>query len=161
VLQARDVPFDALIVGQDDAEGAALRRRIDRRRVPVALPGPMGPEELLREYRRAGALCMPCRLLPTDRDGIPNVLVEAMAAGVPVVATAVSGIPELVSHEENGLLVPPDDPEALADALVRLHGDPELAARLVANGRRTVAERFDGERLARELAALFAEAVKR
>jgi glycosyltransferase involved in cell wall biosynthesis len=160
VLRERAVPFDALIVGQDDTEGAALRRRIDQHQVPVALPGPMGPEQLLGEYRRAGALCMPCRLLPTDRDGIPNVLVEAMAAGVPVVATAVSGIPELVSHEDNGLLVPPDDPEALADALVRLHGDPELAARLVANGRRTVAERFDGERLARELAALFAEAVK-
>ena len=71
---------------------------------------------------------MPCRLLPTDRDGIPNVLVEAMAAGAPVVATAVSGIPELVEHEVNGLLIPPDDPEALADALLRLHDDPELTA---------------------------------
>ncbi len=161
VLRDRGVAFDALIVGQDDKDGEALRRRIQELDVPVQLPGAVGPEALLHEYRRAGALCMPCRLLPTDRDGIPNVLVEAMAAGAPVVATAVSGIPELVEHEVNGLLIPPDDPEALADALLRLHDDPELAATLTRNGRETVAERFDGERLARELAALFTEAVER
>ena len=160
VLQERGVPFDALIVGQDDKDGEALRRRIAALGSPVRLPGPLGPEELLHEYRRANALCMPCRLLPSDRDGIPNVLVEAMAAGAPVVATNVSGIPELVEHDVNGLLIPPDDPEALADALLRLHSDPELTATLTRNGRETVAERFDGERLARELAALFAEAVE-
>ena len=69
-------------------------------------------------------LCLPCRCSTSDRDGIPNVLVEAMAAGTPVVATAVSGIPELVRDGENGLLVPPDDPAALADALLRLHARP-------------------------------------
>ncbi len=160
VLRDRGIAFDALIVGQDDKDGEALRQRIQALDVPVQLPGAVGPEALLDEYRRAGALCMPCRLLPTDRDGIPNVLVEAMAAGAPVVATAVSGIPELVEHEVNGLLIQPDDPEALADALLRLHEDPELTERLTRNGRETVAERFDGERLARELAALFAEAVE-
>ena len=159
VLQERGVPFDALIVGQDDKDGAALRRRIAERGSHVALPGPMGPEDLLGEYRRAGALCMPCRVLPSDRDGIPNVLVEAMAAGAPVVATAVSGIPELVEHEVNGLLIEPDDPQALADALLRLHDDPELTRRLTRNGRETVRERFDGDRLARALADLFREAL--
>jgi glycosyltransferase involved in cell wall biosynthesis len=119
----------------------------------------MGQPELLREYRRATALCMPCRVLDNDRDGIPNVLVEAMAAGTPVVATRVSGIPELVDHDLNGLLVPPDDPEALADMLLRLHGDPAYAARLAGAGRETVAQRFDGERLAGRLAGLFEEAV--
>jgi glycosyltransferase involved in cell wall biosynthesis len=161
VLRRRGVPFEALIVGQDDKHGAVVRERIaalglqDR----VALPGPMGQAELLAEYRRASALCMPCRVLENDRDGIPNVLVEAMAAGAPVVATGVSGIPELVQHEVNGLLVPPDDPEALADALLRLHDDPALAARVAAAGRATVHERFDGEHLARALAGLFEKAV--
>jgi glycosyltransferase involved in cell wall biosynthesis len=119
----------------------------------------MGPADLLAEYRRADALCAPCRLLDQDRDGIPNVLVEAMAAGAPVVATPVSGIPELVAHGVNGLLVPPEDPAALADALTRLHGDRALGERLAAAGRATVRERFDGERLAGELATLFREAL--
>ncbi len=159
VLEERGVAFDALIVGQDDKDGDALRRKIAELGSTVALPGPLGPAELLDEYRRAGVLCMPCRLLPSDRDGIPNVLVEAMAAGAPVVATAVSGIPELVEHEVNGLLVEPDDPRALADALLRLHDDPELTRRLVDNARETVAARFDGDRLARSLAELFREAL--
>jgi glycosyltransferase involved in cell wall biosynthesis len=159
VLQARGVPFDALIVGQDDKDGDNLRAKIAASGIEVALPGAVGPQELLGEYRRAGALCMPCRLLPSDRDGIPNVLVEAMAAGAPVVATNVSGIPELVEHEVNGLLIEPEDPEALADALIRLHDDAELTRRLTENGRATVRERFDGEVLADRLAALFREAL--
>ena len=160
-LRRRDVAFEAMIVGQDDKHGGVVRERIAALDLgdSVALPGPMGQAELLREYRRAGALCMPCRVLDDDRDGIPNVLVEAMAAGAPVVATGVSGIPELVSHEVNGLLVEPDDPAALAGALIRIHRDRELAQRLAAAGRRTVEERFDGDVLARRLADLFQEAL--
>jgi glycosyltransferase involved in cell wall biosynthesis len=87
------------------------------------------------------------------------VLVEAMAAGAPVIATSVSGIPELVEHEVNGLLIEPDDAAALADALIRLHDDPALTRRLTDNAKRTVAARFDGERLAHDLAGLFREAL--
>lgn len=161
VLRERGVPFDALIIGQDDKDGEHLRRLIAELDLPVELPGALSPKRLLEEYRRAGVLCMPCRLLPSDRDGIPNVLVEAMAAGAPVVATAVSGIPELIEHEVNGLLVAPEDPEALADALLRLHDDPELTRRLTQAARSTVNERFDGERLAQDLAELFRQAVAR
>jgi glycosyltransferase involved in cell wall biosynthesis len=161
-LRRRDVPFEALIVGQDDKHGDVVRERIAAQGLGdrIELPGAMGQEELLREYRRAGVLAMPCRVLDNDRDGIPNVLVEAMAAGAPVVATGVSGIPELVDHEVNGLLVEPDDPAALATALIRLHEDRELATRISNAGRRTVQERFDGDRLARRLADLFEEALR-
>jgi glycosyltransferase involved in cell wall biosynthesis len=78
-----------------------------------------------------------------------------------VIATNVSGIPELISDDVNGLLVAPNDPEALAAALIRLHGDPQLTARLTSAARQTVRERFDGARLAEDLARLFEEAITR
>jgi glycosyltransferase involved in cell wall biosynthesis len=160
LLDRRGIPFEALIVGQDDKHGDAIRARVKALGLEdkIRLPGAMGPPELLDQYRRASALCMPCRLLPDDRDGIPNVLVEAMAAGTPVVATAVSGIPELVTDGVNGLLVEPDQPAQLAAALIQLHEHPDLADRLSREARTTVDERFDGDRLARELAELFEEA---
>ena len=83
-----------------------------------------------------------------------------MAAGTPVIASAVSGIPELVEHEVNGLLVEPDDPEALADTLLRLHEDPALSRTLADSGRETVEQRFDGPTQAVRLAELFQEAVR-
>jgi glycosyltransferase involved in cell wall biosynthesis len=166
LLDRRGISFETVVVGSSDPPGspgggyaAGMWARIaelglgDR----VALPGAMGQEQLWHEYRRAGVFCLPCRLLEDDRDGIPNVLVEAMACGLPVVTTAVSGIPELVSDGYNGLFVPPDDAEALAGAILRLRGNPVLASRLGAAAAATVRERFDGDRLAATLAGLFHE----
>jgi glycosyltransferase involved in cell wall biosynthesis len=125
----------------------------------VRLVGSMAQSELYEEYRQASAFCLPCRIAETgDRDGIPNVMVEAMACGVPVVSTNVSAIPELVTSGSNGLLVPPEDPRAVADALLRLHGDPDLTRRLGAEAVATVRARFDGDRLVDELVTLFREA---
>jgi glycosyltransferase involved in cell wall biosynthesis len=81
---------------------------------------------------------------------------EAMAAGLPVVSTTVSGIGELVEHDRTGLLVPPEDPAALADAILRLAKDPALARRLARAGSGAVRRSFDGDAMARQLAALFA-----
>jgi glycosyltransferase involved in cell wall biosynthesis len=81
-----------------------------------------------------------------DRDGIPNVLLEAMATGLPVVASRVSGIPELVRHGHNGLLVEPDEPVALADAIVQLIAQPQLCADLGCQARETVTAAFDNDR---------------
>jgi glycosyltransferase involved in cell wall biosynthesis len=91
-----------------------------------------------------------------DRDGIPNVLAEAMACGVPVVTTPISGIPELIDDGVNGLLVPTDSPDALADAVTRLRDDPGLVSRLSREGRTTVLREFDGEQLATTMVELFA-----
>jgi glycosyltransferase involved in cell wall biosynthesis len=159
-LRRSGVHVEATVVGEPDDHEPELRRLIAARSLvdAVTLAGPMTQSELRREYARGSVLCLPCRVMSDgDRDGIPNVLVEAMACGLPVVTTAVSGIPELVADGENGLLVPPDDAAAVAAALRRLHDDPELARRLAACGRATVAERFDGDALARRLADLFRE----
>lgn len=89
------------------------------------------------------------------REGIPVVLMEAMSAGVPVVASRLSGIPELVEDEVTGLLVPPRDPTALAHALRRLHDEPALRERLALAGRDKVKREFDVRANAAELVRHF------
>ena len=95
--------------------------------------------------------------LPSHSEGSPNVLLEAMAAGVAVVATAVGGVPEIVAHEESALLVAPRDPEAMAAALGRLLRDEGLARRLAARASAVVAESYTPDAYARSLAGLYRE----
>lgn len=81
-------------------------------------------------------------VLSSLREGFPNVVIEAMASGCPVVATRVGGVAEIVEHDQSGLVVPASNPEALAEALERLAGDSELRERLALAGRSRVVERF-------------------
>jgi glycosyltransferase involved in cell wall biosynthesis len=97
--------------------------------------------ELLHATDLVAAPSVPTR--DGRREGIPVALMEAMASGVPVVASRLSGIPELVDDERTGLLVPPGDAAALARAIGRLHADPVLRQRLAAAGRARVVEAFD------------------
>ena len=83
---------------------------------------------------------------PSLAEGLPNAIVEAMASGVPVVASNVGGIPDAVSHEDTGLLVPPHDIKAIAGSLNRLLDSPDLGARLASNGRQVARDRFDLQR---------------
>ncbi len=125
----------------------------------VALPGAVAQHELLPVLQSASIFALtPFVTEDGDRDGVPNVLVEAMACGVPVVATAVSGIPELVAHERNGLLVSPHDPAAIAEALAALLDDDARREEMGSAARQTVVEHFDLRAAARELAALFERA---
>jgi glycosyltransferase involved in cell wall biosynthesis len=93
--------------------------------------------------------------LSSLREGLPNVLLEAMALEVPVVATRVAGVPRLVEHEANGLLVDSGSADALAGALDRLLGDPPLRERLARAGRRTVEGRYSFAARMRKIAALY------
>ena len=96
-------------------------------------------------------------VLSSSNEGTPVSLIEAGAAGVPAVATAVGGVPDVVVDRETGLLVKRDDEDALADAVGRLAQDPELRVRLGTNARRHVLERFSSERLVREIESLYEE----
>lgn len=98
-----------------------------------------------------------CVLLASDYEGCPLSVIEAMAAGVPVVATDVGGVGELIRHGETGLLVEPGSAEALAAGLCELLERPERAREQGEAGRRDAAERFSLERMAGETAALYAE----
>jgi 2-deoxystreptamine N-acetyl-D-glucosaminyltransferase/2-deoxystreptamine glucosyltransferase len=95
-------------------------------------------------------------VLATRYEELPSVLIEAMAAGLPVIASRVGGIPALVDHDVNGLLVPPGDPAALAAAISRILAEPGTAARLAAAARQA-APRYTWPALARQVAAAYLE----
>jgi len=157
-LVRRGIPIEATIIGERGDQSDAIAAAIARAGLQghVKLLGPMSQADLLAALSGATVFCLPCRVSDDgDRDGIPNVLVEAMATGLPVVTTNVSGIPELVHDEVTGLVVPADQADAIADALLRIHQDQELARRLGLAARAVVAERFDGDRLIDDLFSLF------
>jgi glycosyltransferase involved in cell wall biosynthesis len=147
-----------IVAGSRDRwdELAAQIRRLGLESL-VTLEGPLEQQAVHACYRAASLLALPCVIADDgDRDGIPNVLVEAAAVGVPIVTTAVSGIPELVQDGRTGLIVPPRDPAALAAAMERLLGSSELRQRLREHARARVEELFDLRRnsqaVVRELA---------
>ncbi|MBX6323113.1 MAG: glycosyltransferase family 4 protein, partial [Rhodospirillaceae bacterium] len=106
--------------------------------------GPQPQDAVLEAYRRADLFALASRIAGDgDRDGLPNVLMEAQSQGLAVVATRVSAIPELVEDGANGLLVAPGDVRGLAAALQALVTDPERRAKLGAAGERRVRGRFD------------------
>lgn len=145
LLAARGMDFTCDVFGEGELR-PALEAEITRLglRSRVRLRGAAPQEELVREYRRTSVFALTPQVMPSgDRDGIPNVLVEAMACGVPVISTRVSGIPELIEHGADGLLVEPAGIVAIADGIERLLRDPELASRLGRAGRRKVERLFD------------------
>ena len=112
----------------------------------ISFPGFVPHDEVPHLICRSDIFIMPSVIHSSgDRDGIPTVIMEALAHRVPVVATDVSGIGELIDNENTGLLIPEKDPEAIASAVTRLTGNREFSLRLAENGRRRVFERFNPE----------------
>lgn len=150
-LIGEGLPLRVVLAGSDPfpASGYARRLREAADRVPLAgrvvFAGFHGDAAV-----RLAALDV--LVVASDEEPFGRVAVEAMAVGRPVVATAAGGTPEVVQDGVNGLLVPPRDPEALARALRRVLTEPGLRDRLVAEGLRTVRERYDVEVSARLLA---------
>jgi glycosyltransferase involved in cell wall biosynthesis len=102
--------------------------------------------EVFAAYRRADLFVLASKIAADgDRDGLPNVLLEAAHQELACVSTAVAAIPELIEDGVSGLLVPPRDPRALAEAMLRLIGDPALRRRLAAQARSAVLSRFSFE----------------
>ena len=156
-LGARGVDVEARVVGAGPEE-TALREaaRAAGLGSRCTFAGACSPPEVRAAMVDwADVLAAPSRVDPTgDRDGLPNVVGEAMASAVPVVGTGVGGLPEMLADGETGLVVPPDDARALADALARLAGDADLRRRLGAGARRRAEEVFDAGKNVAELLAL-------
>lgn len=122
----------------------------------VTFRGARAHGDLVAVFQQADAfVLLPFVTADGDRDGVPNVLVEAMACGLPVLATAVGGITDLVRDADNGLLVPARDDAAAAARLGELIDDEQLRSRLGQAARRTVENQFDAAVAARRLMALF------
>jgi glycosyltransferase involved in cell wall biosynthesis len=144
VCVARDVAkkgLPLLIEALDQVDGATLRLISDARIVhPRVETGLLRPSQVGAELASAQVFVLPCRIAPNgDRDGVPVAILEAMAAGLPVLTSAVSGIPEIVD-EEVGWLVPPDDRQALVSAL-RAATDPDARTTRGAAARARVVDR--------------------
>lgn len=149
----RDVPARLAILG-DGPEGAALEREAARLPDPSRVRFAGHVEDFSSALAALDVLAVPSR-----HEGMPMVLLEAMALGLPIAAARVGGIPEAVVDDVSALLVPPEDPAALASALARLARDPALRARLGAAARARALSDFTAERMARETAAVYREAV--
>ncbi|MDB9527262.1 glycosyltransferase family 4 protein [Oscillatoria sp. CS-180] len=144
ILKDAAIPFHCNIVGFGPLE-KQIRQQIQDLELTevVTLIGKLTQDQVIEQYHRADVFVLPCLVTDDgDRDGIPNVLLEAMATGLPVITTAISGITELVQSEQNGLLVSEKDGAAIATALTRLANDPFLGARLGKAGSRTVHQNF-------------------
>lgn len=155
-----ELPASRLVIVGDGPEYESLRQLIERHRLEarVLLAGALPPQHALEWISRASVLAAPCcQAVDGDRDGLPTVLLEAMALGTPCVATPVTGIPEAIEHERTGLMVPPRDAAALAGAILRLQRDPDLAASIARAARALVEERFDLARNAARLRRAFEE----
>lgn len=179
ILKRQDRRFRCFIIGE-----GPQRRQLEALmeaegvREDVTLLGAIPQAEVIRHYARSDLFVLPCvtRSLSVPdpeadlvkaleawfegkesviKDGIPNVLAEAMAMGIPAVSTWISGIPELIRDEINGVLVPPRDPARLAQAMERLLADPELRNRLGRRGAADVRTYFDREKNASVLCEIF------
>lgn len=147
------------IIGQGPLE-PELRARVARHGIEsaVELVGALPQTEVRAALYGASIFALPSVVTPSgDRDGIPVSLMEAMAAGTPVVSTRVSGIPELIEHSHEGLVVPERDSHALARALACLLDNPALGGRMASAAREKVTREFDASREAHKLLALFAD----
>ena len=138
-----------LIVGDGEHRGA-LEARVDELGIRPAAAFAGWQHDLARVYGAADVV-----VLTSLNEGTPVAVIEALAAGVPVVASAVGGVPDVVAHDVSGLLIRPMKPIELADALDRLARDPDLRRRLVAAGRADVSRRFRQQRLVEDVAALY------
>jgi glycosyltransferase involved in cell wall biosynthesis len=145
ILRDQGIAFHCEIIGKGPQE-AALRSLIAELNLSdhVQLAGPRPQDEIVAAYRRAALFVLPCVVgVDGNRDGLPTVLLEAMAMHIPVVSTDLTGVPEIVEDGITGLLVPQNDPAALAAALARLLSDPALREQMGRAARAKAAREFD------------------
>ena len=162
LLKKEGLDFRCEIVGDGPLAGDLERQIVELGlSEEVSCLGRLAGPPLDAAFERADAFALACRQTSDgDMDGIPNVLVEAASMGLPLVSTQVSGIPELIQHGENGLLVPSNDPPALSAALHSLAEQPALRQAFATAGNARAKQMFNREVNGRAFAAVFEKALE-
>jgi len=156
-MRSKGIPFRCEIIGGGELE-SDLQEQIKDLDLSgyVKLCGPMSQSDVKQKLRQARLLAAPCvHAENNDRDGLPTILLEAMALGTPCISTPVTGIPEVLKPGETGLMVAERDANALAAACERLLADQQLCSELARNGRRLIEDQFDIDKNTEEIRALF------
>lgn len=156
-LKVRDVPFSHALIGDGDDKEQVLQliKDLDLEDCCTLL-GTLSHKEVLQHFRSADLFILGCRIAKNgDRDGIPNVLVESLAMGLPALSTSVSAIPEILVDEESGLVVPPEDTRAMTEAIMRLLTDSALRAKVIDTGLQLVRDKFDNNHQTAALGNIF------
>lgn len=162
LLKQRGISFECKIIG-DGPERARLEVlcKLQRLSDVVSFLGTIPPGEIKTHLERATVFALPCIVEESgDRDGIPNVIAEAMAMELPIVSTTVSGIPELVVDGDHGYLLEPGDFETLADKLMLLFADPEKCRKMGMAGRARVQQVFNVDNCLKQLVEVFEEKLR-
>ena len=157
ILKQKGCQFHCKIVGYGPMK-EELEKLIETLEIGdiVSLVGQLAQDEVIKLYAKADIFALPCKITDEgDRDGIPNVLIEAMAMEVPVVSTDISGISELIEHKVNGILIPEKDPKALADELEQLLTQPQLIQQLKKSSRNKVLRQFSLDKNIKQIKDLF------
>ena len=156
-LADRGLEFKCQVIGGGDLKHELQKKIVELQLEEfVELAGSKSQQQVIQAYQESDIFVLPCVVASDgDRDGIPVVLMEAMACEVPVITTPVTGIPDLVLHEETGLLVAERDVDGLTEAIQRLICDSGFRTQLGRQGRRTVLEKFDVKKNVSKLAAIF------
>lgn len=154
ILRSRGLPADFLVCGAvDPGNPSSISPELCEEWQRAGLIRHLGHVEEIKQVLREAEIVV----LPSYREGTPRVLLEAAALARPVIATDVPGCREAVVHERTGLLVPPRDPAALAEAIARLLADRPLRDRMGRAGRRLVVARFDERRVIRDTLSVYAD----
>ena len=157
LLKTRGVPFTCEIWGEGPMR-PVLEKHIREKGLEahIKLGGAAANEKVLQLIRECSVFVLPCvKAANQDMDGIPFVLMEAMALEIPVVSTDITGIPELIETGVDGVLVPQRDAFRLAEAMMKIAGDTEFAGRIRKAGRQKVAAKFESRKNAAKLIESF------
>lgn len=157
LIKKKGLAFEHTLIGDgDDREKIrAFIKELDLQNECTCL-GTRTHTEVLDKFRQTDLFVLACRIAKSgDRDGIPNVLVESLAMGVPALSTNVSAIPEILKHGETGYTIEPENPELMAESIEKILLDSKLRNRISEQGREWVHTQFDNRRWVRNLADIF------